>query len=103
MKPSKYITALLVTISIILSIQAITDNHRTGVRIKSTESRLNDTQAKISALERESICPNNQTEITAILGQIETLVRENENLRQENKDLKTQLTAANSFWKGMER
>jgi peptidoglycan hydrolase CwlO-like protein len=96
MKPHKYITALLLTISITLSIYAISDNRKQNISLKSTESRLNDTQTKISALERVKIP---QTEIKPVLEEIKALVRENENLRQENKDLKTQMEQL-GWWKG---
>ena len=84
MKPSRYIIALWLTIAILLSYSI----YRTDIRIKSIETGLNDTQTKISVLERVEIP---QTEIEPILDEMKALVRENERLVMENADLKNQI------------
>lgn len=84
MKKLEWVFALILTVAITLSI-AETINKNT--RLKSTEIRLNDTQTKISALERVQLP---KTEIKPILDELKALTRENENLRQEVADLKNQ-------------
>ncbi len=101
MKPKDYIIALILTLAIIFSILAA--DNRTTVRIKSIETSLNATQTKLSAIERVQIPKTDVGANRQLVDEIMKVTRENENLRQENKDLVTQLEAAGSFWKGGER
>jgi hypothetical protein len=91
MKANKWITALLLTISITLSIYTIADNSKQTTNIYLISGSVSDISNRVSALEGKSILQNPELANKPLIDEMEALTRENENLRQENRDLKTQI------------
>jgi len=91
MKPLQYITALILTIALILVLFAT--NH----------PKTNTDTSEINIVCTGLTEPLELTYDEGLLERIEELVRNNEQLEMENKALKSELSAFGGWWKEVEK
>jgi regulator of replication initiation timing len=100
MKYLRFLAVLILTIGVVLAAyysQTVTgDVKRLSTEINSLQGQVDRMVVQIGKVSRAKVDD-------AIVEELKSLTRENENWRQENCDLKKQLEAAGSFWKGGER